>query len=42
MDEIECSGCPYYDPDDDVCSAMECWPGVDCNEPLPCEVPGDD
>ena len=34
----ECKDCPYYDPEDDVCMACECWPVVDCDEPLPCEI----
>ena len=33
----ECKDCPYYDPDDDVCTACECWPAMNCDDPLPCE-----
>lgn len=34
-DEKDCTGCDYYDPEDDVCLALECY-GTDC-APLPCE-----
>lgn len=37
MDEINCLNCEYYDAEDDRCRAFDCWPGVDCTAPLPCE-----
>lgn len=38
-DEINCKErkCKYYDSENDICSACECWPVMDCNESLPCE-----
>ena len=37
MDEVNCLSCEYYDAEDDRCRAFDCWPGVDCTAPLPCE-----
>lgn len=37
MNDQSCDGCQYFDAEDNVCSAMECWPVADCDEPLPCE-----
>lgn len=37
MDEINCLNCEYYDAEDDRCRAFDCWLGVDCTAPLPCE-----
>lgn len=34
---VECENCDYYNADDDVCRACECWPYLDCDAPLPCE-----
>lgn len=31
----ECTGCEFYDPEEDRCMAFECN-GIDCPE-LPCE-----
>lgn len=36
---MECDSCPYYDADDDVCTAFVC-DGLDCPA-LPCEVEGE-
>ena len=40
-DEDICNGCPHYDPEEGICKACECWPYMDCDDPLPCETPGD-
>lgn len=38
MDDDQCEKCPYYDKEEDRCAACECWPVMDCDEPLPCEI----
>lgn len=38
--ENECAECEFYDADDGVCKACECWPYMDCDEKLPCEKDG--
>ena len=35
--ESECENCEYYDHDENVCTACDCWPVMDCDTPLPCE-----
>lgn len=38
--ENECQECEFFDPEDDRCTAFECW-GIgliDGCPPLPCEV----
>ena len=32
---MECETCKYYDKEEEVCGAFECY-GIDC-PPLPCE-----
>ena len=32
---MECEGCEYYDAEEGVCGAFECY-GLECR-PLPCE-----
>lgn len=34
---VNCKGCDWYKEEEDICLAMDCYPGVDCTEPLPCE-----
>lgn len=34
---MECENYKYYNSEDDVCTACECWPYMDCDDPLPCE-----
>ena len=34
-EENTCIGCEYYDAEEDVCGAFECY-GFECT-PLPCE-----
>lgn len=34
-EENTCIGCEYYDAEEDVCGAFECY-GFEC-APLPCE-----
>lgn len=34
-EEIACTDCKYYDHEDEVCGAFECY-GLECR-PLPCE-----
>lgn len=36
--EMECvpGGCEFYDPEEDRCTAFECY-GLKCS-PLPCEI----
>lgn len=33
----ECSKCKFWNKDYECCSAIDCYPGCDCTEPLPCE-----
>lgn len=35
--EDDCKSCEFYDKEDNRCKAVECWPFMDCDEPLPCE-----
>ena len=37
MKEDDCKSCEFYDKEDNRCKAVECWPFMDCDEPLPCE-----
>ncbi len=40
-EEKNCDECPHYDKEDGVCKACDCWPYMDCDDPLPCEIPGE-
>lgn len=35
--ENECKGCEYYDQEENICKACDCWPVMDCDEKLPYE-----
>ena len=40
MQQIECQQCKYYDNENIICTALNCYI-LNCDDPLPCETDED-